>query len=88
MGHSDREFGKETNMRIVATLAAAATLAVSGAAVSAGGLADEVMEAPVAVEEPMMEPAGSSVSPTLIVIGILAALLLAASMDEDEQNPV
>ena len=44
------------------------------------------MEAPVVVEE-TMEPAGSSLSPTLIVVGILAALLLAANSSDDEDIP-
>ena len=68
--------------KLVTCLAAASLLAANTA--FAGGLSDEVMEAPVVVEEPMMEPAGSSVSPTLIVVGILAALLLASSLSEDE----
>ncbi len=73
-------------MLITKTLAAAAAIAVLSTSAFAGGMADEVMEAPVVVEEPMMEPAGSSLSPTLIVIGILAALLLAANMGNDS-NP-
>ncbi len=72
-------------MRITKTLAAAAAIAVLSTSAFAGGMADEVMEAPVVVET-TMEPAGSSLSPTLIVIGILAALLLAANMGNDS-NP-
>ena len=64
-------------MRFTTTLAAAAALAVSGVAATAGGMADEVMEAPVVMAEPMAEPAGSSV----IVLGVLAALLIAAAAD-------
>ncbi len=68
-------------MRITTTLAAAAALAVSGVAATAGGIAEEVMEAPVVVAEPA--PATSSVSPTYVVLGVLAALLIAAAVNED-----
>ena len=72
-------------MRITKTLAAAASIAALSTSAFAGGMADEVMEAPVAMEEEMMEPAGSSLSPTLIVVGIVAALLLVANMDSDSE---
>ncbi len=68
-------------MRITTTLAAAAALAVSGVAATAGGMAEEVMEAPVVVAEPA--PATSSISPTYVVLGVLAALLIAAAVNED-----
>ena len=68
-------------MRLTTTLAAAAALAVSGVAASAGGLADEIMETPVVVAEPA--PATSSISPTYVVLGVLAALLIAAAAAED-----
>lgn len=71
-------------MRLTTTLAAAAALAVSGVAATAGGMADEVMEAPVLVVEPAPAPAASSVSPTYIVLGVLAALLIAAAVDAEE----
>ena len=73
-------------MRITTTLAAAAAIAVSGVAATAGGLSDEIMEAPVAMEEPMAAPATSSVSPTYIVLGVLAALLIAAAVAEDDDD--
>jgi hypothetical protein len=69
-------------MRITTTLAAAAALAVSGVAATAGGMAEEVMEAPVVMVEPV-EPAGSSISPTYVVLGVLAALLIAAAVNEN-----
>ena len=79
-------------MRLTTTLAAAAALAVSGFAATAGGLSDEVMEAPVVAVEPEMEPAGSSISPTFIILGVLAALLIAAYVaneddDDDDDEP-
>lgn len=68
-------------MRITTTVAAAASIAVLSTSAFAGGMAPEVMEPPVVMEEPMAEPA-SSVSPTYIVLGVLAALLIAAAVNE------
>ena len=74
-------------MRIATTLAAAASIAALSTTAFAGGLVDEVMEAPVVVmEEPMAEPAGSSISPTYLVLGVLAALLIAAAVAEDDDD--
>lgn len=71
-------------MRLTTTLAAAAALAVSGAAATAGGMEEPVMVAPVEPMEDMMEaPAASSISPTYIVVGVLAALLIAAAVAEE-----
>jgi hypothetical protein len=72
-----------SKMRIVTTLAAAASIAALSTTAFAGGMADEVMEAPVVMEEPMAAPAASSISPTYIVVGVLAALLIAAAVAED-----
>ena len=72
-------------MRLTKTLAVAAALAVTGVAATAGGLSNEVMEAPVVMVEPA--PATSSVSPTYIVLGVLAALLIAAAAaDNNDTN--
>lgn len=60
----------------------AAAIALSTSTAFAGGMAD-----PIAPMEPMMdEPmaAGSSISPTYIVLGVLAALVIAAAVAEDE----
>lgn len=71
-------------MRFTTTLAAAAALAVTGVAATAGGMSDEVMEAPVVMVEPAPEPApASSISPTFVVLGVLAALLIAAAVAEE-----
>ena len=70
-------------MRLTKTLVASAALAVSGFAANAGGLAPEVMEEPVVVVEEEMAPKGSSVSATWIIVGVLAALLIAAAVNED-----
>ena len=69
-------------MRLTTTLAASAALAVSGFAANAGGLAPEVMEAPVVVVEE--EPAGSSINSTFIIVGVLAALLIAAAVNAND----
>lgn len=71
-------------MRFTTTLAAAAALAVSGVAANAGGLSNEVMEAPVVVVEPEMAPKGSSISSTYIIIGVVAALLIAAAVNAND----
>ena len=71
-----------TEMRLTTTLAAAAALAVTGFAANAGGLAPEVVEPEVVVvDEPA--PAGSSVNSTFIIVGIIAALLIAAAVEAD-----
>jgi hypothetical protein len=64
-------------MRITTTLAAAAAIAVSGAAVNAGGLAPAVVETPVVVVD-TPAPAGS-VNSGYIVLGLLAALVAASA---------
>lgn len=71
-----------TIMRITTTLAAAASIAVLSTSAFAGGMSPEVMEPPVMVE-PAPAPAASSISPTYIVLGVLAALLIAAAAAED-----
>lgn len=70
-------------MRLTKTLVAAAALAVSGFAANAGGLAPEVMEAPVVVVEEEMAPKGSSINSTYIIVGVLAALLIAAAVNAE-----
>ncbi|MEJ6403132.1 hypothetical protein [Yoonia sp. 2307UL14-13] len=69
-------------MRLTTTLAASAALAVSGFAANAGGLAPEVMEAPVVVVEE--QPAGSSINSTFVIVGVLAALLIAAAVNAND----
>lgn len=64
-------------MRLTTTLAASAAIAVSAVAANAGGLNAEVMEAPVVVVEEAA-PAGS-INASYIVVGVLAALLIAAN---------
>ncbi|MDO6591993.1 hypothetical protein DS901_00210 [Loktanella sp. D2R18] len=69
-------------MRLTTTFAATAALAVSAVSANAGGMSEPVMDAPVVmVEEPA--PAGSSISSTYIVVGVIAALLIAAAASED-----
>lgn len=64
-------------MRLTTTLAAAAAIAVSGAAVNAGGLAPVIPEAPVVIVD-TPEPTGS-INSGYIVLGVLAALVAASA---------
>ncbi|MBR2575198.1 MAG: hypothetical protein IKE14_12815 [Loktanella sp.] len=66
-------------MRMTNILATAAAVAVLSTTAFAGGLSPEVMEAPVAVVD--AAPAGSSINPAFVVVGVLAALLIAAAAD-------
>lgn len=63
-------------MRIAKTLIAAAAIAAAGSAATAGGLAPEVMEAPVVVVD-TPAPAGS-INSGYVVLGLLAALVAAS----------
>ncbi len=73
-------------MRFTTTLAAAAVCAAPALVAHAGGLADEIMEAPVVAVESEVAPAGTSVNPTFIILGVLAALLIAAALNEDDDD--
>ena len=77
-------------MRFTTTLAVATALAVSGFATNAGGLSDEILEAPVVAVEPAPEPAGSSINSTYVIVGVLAALLIAAAVaaSDDDDDPI
>jgi len=73
---------KENNMRLMTTFAAAAALTISGFAAQAGNPEPAIVEpAPVVAPEP--EPAGSSINSTFIVVGVIAALLIAAAIEAD-----
>ena len=72
-------------MNIAKTLITAASIAALSTSAMAGGLADEITEAPVEVMV-ADEPAGSSINPTFVVLGVLAALLLASALDDDEEE--
>ena len=61
-------------MRLTTTLAAAAAIAVSGAAANAGGSAPSV-DTPIVVLD---TPSGSSVPAGYIVLGLVAALVAAS----------
>jgi hypothetical protein len=71
-----------TDMRLTTTFAAAAALAISGFAANAGGMDEPVMAEPVMIPEPVVEPAGSSVNSTWLVVGLLAALVAAAAANQ------
>lgn len=73
-------------MQIMKNLATATAIMALTTPAFAGGLSDQIMEAPVVVEEEMA-PAGSSLDPSLIVLGILGLLLIGASMGDDDPGP-
>ena len=73
-------------MRFMVSTTAATALLLGSTAAHAGGLSDEIMEAPVVVEQPAPAPAGPSISPTYVVLGVLAALLIAAAVAEDDDD--
>lgn len=70
-------------MKMLRTIAASAAIATLGSAAIAGGLSDQIMEAPVVVEE-AAATTGSSVDPALIVLAILGLLILSASQSESD----
>ncbi|EBA12456.1 hypothetical protein [Roseobacter sp. CCS2] len=63
----------------------AAAIAICATSTFAGGLADEIVEAPV-MEAEMAPAPNSSVNPTYIVVGVLAALLIAAAVNDDDDD--
>ncbi len=72
-------------MRFLTHSIAAGAMIASGSMVQAGGLSPEITEAPVMMtQEPA--PAGSSISPTYVVLGVLAALLIAAAVADDDDE--
>jgi hypothetical protein len=65
------------------TTAIAAVIAVSASSAFAGGLSDEIVEAPVVQEAVVAE---SQINTTYIVVGILAALLIAAAVGQEDEE--
>ncbi|WP_341368677.1 hypothetical protein [Yoonia sp. BS5-3] len=72
-------------MKINKALILAAPIVAASTFAFAGGLSDEIVEAPVEVME-VEEPSTSSISPVYIIVGVLAALLVVAALDEDEED--
>ena len=72
-------------MRIFKTIITATTVAAFATASVAGGLSDQIMEAPVAIEEEMMAAPAPSIDPTWIVLGIFGLLVLSASASGDDE---
>lgn len=72
-------------MRSSIHLLAATALALSGVAAQAGGLSPEIIETPPLAEEEMA-PAGTSVNPAFVVLGILAVLLIAVAVSDDDDD--
>lgn len=69
---------------IKTAIAAAVAIVVSGTTASAGGLADQIMEAPVVVEDPVEVAPASSVPGWLIPVALLAVVIGIAAIGEDE----
>lgn len=72
-------------MRMFTSVAIATAISAFATSVFAGGLSDEIIEAPVEVME-VEEPSGSSVNPTFVILGVLAALLVAAALQEEDDD--
>jgi hypothetical protein len=62
--------------------ALAAATAICASTAFAGGLSPEIIEA--APAEPA--PAAASISPTYIVLGVVALLLIASAIDDDDNE--
>lgn len=66
--------------------ALAAAIAVSATSAFAGGLSPEIVETAV-MEDAMVAPAGPSIDPSFIVLGVIAALLIATAVNDDDDEP-
>jgi hypothetical protein len=72
---------------IKATLTAATAIALSGTAATAGGLADEIVEAPVVVEDPVeVAPAAGSIPSWVIPVAVVALFVGLASRDSGDSG--
>lgn len=69
-------------MRFAATLAAAAAISAVGIAAQAGNPEPPMMDAPVVVIDDA-QPEPSSINGVYVVVGVLAALLIAAAANAD-----
>ncbi|WP_333712415.1 hypothetical protein [Yoonia sp.] len=72
-------------MNFFKTMAAAVAITSVATVSLAGGLSDQIMEAPVIVEEEVAA-AGSSVDPAIIVLAILGLLVIGANLGGDEEE--
>lgn len=80
-------------MRYSISILSVSALVIASSFAQAGGISDEVMEAPIAIVQPEPEPAGSSINSTYLIVGVLAALLITAAVnanndDDDESTPM
>lgn len=65
------------------TTAIAAVIALSASSAFAGGLSDQIVEAPVMEEAVVAEP---RINTTYVVVGVLAALLIAAAVGQEDDE--
>ncbi|WP_400086446.1 hypothetical protein [Yoonia sp. R78084] len=65
------------------TTAIAAVIAVSASSAFAGGLSDQIVEAPVMEEAVVAE---LRINTTYVVVGVLAALLIAAAVGQEDDE--
>ncbi|MEO1637681.1 MAG: hypothetical protein AAFU41_00365 [Pseudomonadota bacterium] len=72
--------------KLKATFATFTAASVSATGVVAGGLSDQIVEAPV-VEEVVTAPAESSVPSWVIPVVILGVIIAAASSSDSECDP-
>jgi len=73
-------------MKIHNIIAATAVAIVLGNTVSAGGLAPQVMETPKVSNDALAPAPTSSIAPAYVILGVLAALLLANAVGGDDDD--
>ena len=74
-------------MRLTKTLTAAAVASLVAGSAIAGGFAQEVVEAPIAVVEPVAETSSWGIILPLAALGLLVALAVSSDDSEEESTP-
>ena len=74
-------------MRLTKTLTAAALASLVAGSAIAGGFAQEVVEAPVVVAEPVAETSSWGIILPLAALGLLVALAVSSDDSEEESTP-
>ena len=73
-------------MRLTKTLTAAALASLVAGSAIAGGFAQEVVEAPVVVVEPVAETSSWGIILPLAALGLLVALAVSSDDGEEEES--